>query len=310
MGPIRQLYRLNARAHAQFWAQHDVSATTMDALRQALGGKHSGLASREDLWRELTALSQKPGRQVRADDRGAHLVRLRKTPKGLFVELVTSGEFVDRHVIEPNGAPVPHTALYSLSQEPHTQHNDKTADVHVCHRLDKGGRGTASSKLVITAINQMRPITRASSILLCTMPYVSDNNAELRQIIGPWVPDIQELLASGIQVADILRAVRLFLDGNSACLSGFLGHQRASARQPCVWCTPVSRPSGTNAALVADHGHLRSPAPPPMKMRTREHHTEVTEAYADDASDSVPVQLCPSEHMSIERPFLFAVYPS
>lgn len=89
MGPIRQLYRLYARAHAQFLAQHDVSATTMNALRQALGGTHSGLALREDLRRELTSLSQKPGRQVRADDRGAHLVRLRKTPKGLFVELVT-----------------------------------------------------------------------------------------------------------------------------------------------------------------------------------------------------------------------------
>lgn len=118
------------------------------------------------------------------------------------------------------------------------------------------------------------------------------------------------MLASGIQVAGILRAVRLFLDGNSAFLSGFLGHQRASARQPCVWCTPVSRPSGANAAPVADHGHLRSPAPPPIKMITREHHVEVTEAYADDASDSLPVQLCPSEHLSIERPYLFAVYPS
>lgn len=142
------------------------------------------------------------------------------------------------------------------------------------------------------------------------MPYVSDNNAELRQMIGPWVPDIQEMLASGIQVAGILREVRLFLDGNSAFLSGFLGHQRASARQPCVWCTPVSRLSGANAALVADHGHLRSLAPPPIKMRTRQHRIEVTEAYADDASDSLPVQLCPSEHQSIERPSLFPVYPS
>lgn len=308
--PTRQLHRLSLRAQAQFSVQHDVSATTMNALRQALGGKHSGVASREDIRREMTALSQEPGRQVHADDRGAHLLSVRAALKGLCAELVTSGEFVDRHVRGLDGAPVPHTAPFLPSQEPYTQHKDETADVHVCLGLDKGGRGTATSKLVMTTPNQRRPMTRATNILLSTMPCVSDNNAELHKMIGPWVQDIEELLANGIQVAGTLRAVRLSLNGDLAFLSGFLGHQGASARQPCVWCTAVSRPSGANAALVADHGHLQDPVTPPVKMRTRMHLLKMMEAYKDDANDSLPLPLRPSEHLSIELPPLYAVYPS
>lgn len=64
MVPTREMPNLPLRAQAQFSVQHHVSAATMNALRQACGGKHSGIASREDLRREMTTVSQERGRQV------------------------------------------------------------------------------------------------------------------------------------------------------------------------------------------------------------------------------------------------------
>jgi len=53
------------------------------------------------------------------------------------------------------------------------QHCDLTADVHVCVCLDKGGRGTATSKHVLTVPNKERPMARANYIVLSTRPCVA-----------------------------------------------------------------------------------------------------------------------------------------
>lgn len=55
--PTREIPNLPLRVQAQFSVQHHVSDATMNALRQAFGGKHSGIASREDLRCEMTTVS-------------------------------------------------------------------------------------------------------------------------------------------------------------------------------------------------------------------------------------------------------------
>lgn len=171
---------------------------------------------------------------MRAEDRGAHMISMRAAVEGFLSELVTRGQIVDRLVRGTDGAPVTHMCAYLPIEGPYTLHTDKTVDVQVCLGLDQGGRGIATSKLLMTTPNQQRPMRRASSIFLSTMPCASDSNAELEKMIGPWVPDLQELSANGIKVAGSLRAVRLLLNGDLAFLYGILGHQGASARQPCV----------------------------------------------------------------------------
>lgn len=182
---VQGLPLLSPKAQAQFTVKHYVSAMMMCALRQALGGSNGPIASREVLRQERDAMSAEPWRQVYADDRCAHLISLCGALKALFSELVESGQFADRHVRGPDGAPVPHTTPFQPSNEDHTLHTDTTADVHICIGLDKGGRETATSKLVVTKPNQLRPMSRANSILLLTLPCVKDTNAELHAMIGP-----------------------------------------------------------------------------------------------------------------------------
>jgi len=84
-------------------------------------------------------------------------------------------------------------------------------------------------------------MARANSIVLSTLPCVNDRKEELQKMIGPWAGDLQELLDHGLFVGGTLRAVRLFLGGDLAFLSAFLGHKGASARCSCPWCPVVAR---------------------------------------------------------------------
>lgn len=129
---------------------------------------------------------------------------------------------------------MPHSSPFQPSLENYTLHTDQT-DVHICMGPDKGGQGMATTKLVATTPNQMRSTSHANFILLSTLPCVKDNNAELHTMIGPWVPDLDELVANGIQAAGARRALRQFLNGDLAFLTAFTCHQGVSARQPCVW---------------------------------------------------------------------------
>jgi len=165
--PVRGFLRLSPREQAQFTVRHHLSAATVSQLRQAGGGNASGWASREVLRSAMSALSYEPGRQLWSDDRGAHLVSLRVALDSLFEDLSSSGQFRERLVRGLDGLPVPRTKAFRPCPElPYEQHCDSTADVHVCVSLDKGGRGTATSKLVLTTPNQVRPMARANSIVL------------------------------------------------------------------------------------------------------------------------------------------------
>lgn len=128
-----------------------------------MGGKTNGIVSRVELWREMKSCTKVPGRQVWAHERGAHVFSMRGALEGLIKELVSCGQFLDRHVMGPCGAPVPHTIIFRSTPElPHQLHPDSSADIHVCLALDKRGRGTATAKLVKTTPSPERPMARRS----------------------------------------------------------------------------------------------------------------------------------------------------
>jgi len=213
--PTRGLPQLSPRAQGLFMTKHSLSVATWSALRKAYGGKESGFVSREVVRAATRAISADPGRQTWTDDRGAHLVSLRDALECSLAELVASGHFRERLVRGTDGVPVPHTSAYRPTPEAaYELHADHVADVHLCLGLDKGGRGASTAKLVATIPNQERPMSRKNSILLSTMPCTSDANADLHEMVGPLMGDLQALLDSGVSVNGSVRAVRLFLTGD------------------------------------------------------------------------------------------------
>ena len=204
------------------------------------------------------AISADPGRQAWSDDRGAHLVSLRDALECSLAELVASGQFREHLVCDTDGLPVPHTSAYRPTPEAaYELHADQVADVHLCLGLDKGGRGVSTAKLVATIPNQERPMSRANSILLSTMPCTSDANADLHEMVGPWMGDLQALLDSGVSVSGSLRAVRLFPTGDLSFLSDFLGHKGATSSHT----TRSASVSGTTTSFGTPSGECRSTTP-------------------------------------------------
>jgi len=292
-----------------FLTKHQLSQSKWSELRKALG-KESGLASREVIRAALRSIAAEAGRQVWTDKRGAHLVSLRDALECLLAELVASGKFRERLVRGPDGQPVPHTTIFRPAPElPYEQHADDVADIHLCLGLDKGGGGTSTAKLVATTPNQAHPMSRSNSILLSTMPCDSDNNADLHEMIGPWMGDVQALLDNGVTVDGKLRAVRLFLTGDLAFLSSFLGHKGASCRRPCVWCLVIGRSGEANAAAAEAHGHIQAIQDAPKALRTRLHLQRMIYALQEEHTDDLPIPLTPAEHLTIEYPPLFDVEP-
>lgn len=252
--PSSHDHRLSARQQELFLPTHQLSGVKWSALRKALRGQASGLASREVLHGELRALAQERGRQVRTDARGAHLVGMRDASEYLLVELVTAGLFRERLARGSNGEATPHTAVHYLVPElPYQLHADSVADVHLCLGLHKGGRAMSMAMLVMTTPNQVHPIARSNSILMSILPCTTDVNADLHAMIGPWMADIRDLLRAGVTVNGSLRAVRLCLNGDLEFVSNVLGRKGASARLPCVWClmgwAPVQGERGMGGSL-------------------------------------------------------------
>jgi len=308
--PTRGLPQLSPRAQALFTTKHSLSVATWSALRKAYSGKESGLASREVLRAATRAISADPGRQAWTDDCGAHLVSLRDALECSLAELVASGQFREHLVCDTDGLPVPHTSAYRPTPEAaYELHADQVADVHLCLGLDKGGIGVSTAKLVATIPNQERPMSRANSILLSTMPCTSDANADLHEMVGPWMGDLQALLASGVSVNGSLRAVRLFPTGDLSFLSDFLGHKGATCRHPCVFCHVVGRPDMGSTELLAVCGSMQDVTAPPTSVRTRAELQAAAVSFADRPNDTLPIPVPAAEHRSIERCAVFDVEP-
>jgi len=210
----------------------------------------------------------------------------------------------------PDGEPVPHTTTFRPVPELlYKQHADDVADIHLCLELDKGGGGTSTAKLVATTPNQARPKSRSNSIFLSTMPCDSDNNADLHEMIGPWMGDVQALLDNGVTVDGKPRAVRLILTGDLAVSSSFLGHKGASCRRPCMWCLVIGRSGEANATAAEAHGHIQAIQDAPKALRTRLHLQRMISSLHKELKDDLPIPLTPAEHLSIDYPPLFDAEP-
>lgn len=178
-------------------------------------------------------------------------------PESVAAGLWTLGEWVDRFVRDAAGRRVPHTTPVLPSQpgEPYTVHFDSTKHLSLCVGLDKGGRGTPTAKLVATVANQARLQSRVNSILMSTMPCAADHKADLHDMTGPWVKELQGTLARGVVVGGVLRAVRLIWTGDLAFSSALIGHVGAMARFLCVLCPSVIRPGPAHAEIECQAWH-------------------------------------------------------
>lgn len=112
--PTHSQIRLSPRVQAPLMTSVQLSGVQWPKLRRALGGKDSGLMSRELMRAEQQAVTQQPGKQAVANELGARLVSLRGALECLLGELVRCGLFVERHVCGADGSSVPHT-LHTLA---------------------------------------------------------------------------------------------------------------------------------------------------------------------------------------------------
>ena len=159
----------------------------------------------------MAAVSKGPGRQVRTDERGAHLVDFHSALECLTEELWSRGQWADRFIRDGTGFKVTHTEAFVPTPpgQPYALHSDSTADLHLCVALDKGDRGTPTSKLVAAVANQACPQSCANRTLMSTMSCMRDDNAGLHKMIGPWVLELQGPLSRSVAVGGNIRAVRL-----------------------------------------------------------------------------------------------------
>jgi len=150
---------LPPRLQALIAALGNISGLHWIQLRQSFGGRDSCFASRETMRKAVAAVSKEPGRQVRMDERGVHLVELHSALECLTEELWSSGQWADRFIRDVTGSKVTHTEAFLPTPpgQPYTLHSDLTADFHLCVEFDKGGRGTPTSKLVAAVANQACP---------------------------------------------------------------------------------------------------------------------------------------------------------
>jgi len=257
------------------------------------------------------AVANEPGRQVRTDERGAHLMEF-SAYEGFAEGLWSSNQWVDLFFRDGTGAKIPHTTAFVPTPwgEPYTLHADSTPDLHLCAGLDKGGRGTPTAKLLATVASQASPESRSNSILMSTRPCIADDNSALHEMIGPWVIDLERTLKRGVVVGSTRRAVRLIWTGDLSFLSALVGHAGATARFPCVFCPAVIRPGPLHAELIAKHGTLLPPGAPPTELRTRQQFLEAMVAYRTCDNDGLTLPFSPWRHLSIVKCPWMAVDPA
>jgi len=287
-----------------------LSGQQWSKVRQAWGGKDSGLVSTQRLRSELRDLREDETRAAVATETGARLVIIRDALECLLAEIENAGLWVDRLVRDGEGRPTSQTEDYTAKTDPgpYTQHSDRTRDMHVCVGLYKGGT-RSSCKLVMTMANQRRPQRREYSILMATYPSTKDGHAELCEMIGPWAADLDELLASGVTVDGHRRAVRFFLNGDFMFLSNVIRHLGPTCHMSCLWCLAVRVPSDTSKVEAATYGSMQLSAELPRELRSRKHLEDMASTYSSEGNSSLPLPLTLGEHFSIERRPLLFPYP-
>lgn len=86
---------LSVRQQTKFKVANRISSVTWSRIRAFLGGRSSGLASREALRKDMADAASEEGAQVTADSSGAFLVSPRAAVQGLLDHLVAGGGFLE-----------------------------------------------------------------------------------------------------------------------------------------------------------------------------------------------------------------------
>jgi len=286
--PCVRGWQLASSSKALLAFRCNISGAQWSQLRGAFSGRHSCFSSGETLRGAAAAVANEPGRQVRTDERGAHLVDFHSALESVAEGLWSSNQWMDRFVRDGVGAKMAHTTAF----------------------VPTALGGTPTAKLVATVANQACPHSRPNSILMLTMPCIAYDNTALHKMIGPWVVDLERTLKRGVVVGSTRWAVRLIWTGDLSILSALVGHAGATARFPLVFCPAVIRPGPLHAELIAKYGTLQRPGAPPTGLRTRQKFLDAMMAYRTCDNDSLTLPLSPLQHLSIVKCPLLAVDPS
>ncbi|KAK1860992.1 hypothetical protein I4F81_003578 [Pyropia yezoensis] len=111
-GAVGPFFSLSVRKQTEFKATHRISGVTWAHIRSFLGGRSSGLASREALMRDRAAAAGERGAAVTTDETGAYLVSPRAAVQALLDNLVAQGIFEECPVRDPSSSsrPIPVTS--------------------------------------------------------------------------------------------------------------------------------------------------------------------------------------------------------
>jgi len=302
--PASASVRLSVAEQVGLVAALSMSHVGFNRWRLALGGAGRDLASLSALRAARRELSSLPGKQVIVTGSGAHLVSLTAAIQERVSALCAAGRFVERPVRgalnavqEPAGA----ADLPTLPGSP----PPSVPDVQVTLGLDKGG-DPGTVKIVATIINQAHPNSPSNTILAGVCPCQTDNYDDLAEMLETHLPQVDALLRDGVWVRGERRPVRLLLGSDYAAQCDVLGHNGASATQPCLGCKSTRGPSKAQALLDVAYGTLQDVG---VDRHLREATHFASRMVADGVAPTVGAPGTSEHHCSVVRSPLLAINP-
>ena len=126
MVPMSRAEGMSHRLQALFTSRCNINGVQCGRLRDEFCGRLFCFASRETMRGAVTAMSKEPGRKVRTDKRGAHLMDLHSAICSVDTELWSTGKCVDGFVRDAAAAIFPHTTAFvpTLPGQPYILHSD------------------------------------------------------------------------------------------------------------------------------------------------------------------------------------------
>jgi len=303
----RGLVRLSVAEQVSLIAALSMTQIGFNRCRRAPGGSRSGLASMATLRSHRRELASLPGKQVVVTGSGAHLVSLTAAIQERVSALCEADLIVERRASdalaatnaspsEPGAAPAMPLPGSPPTSEP---------DVQITLRLDKGG-DPGTVKIVASIINQALPSSPSSTILVGVCPCDDEKQEELSAVLETHLPQIDALMRDGVIVHGARRPVRLILGSDYAARWYLLGHQSATATQPCLMCRRTRWQSVRQAALDALFGTLQDVSGD-QHLRECTHFAD--RMALDDASRTSGEPGAPDHRRSVARSPLLGIDP-
>lgn len=300
---------LSVRMQNQFILDNNMSRTLWQRVRLLMGGRASGLASRELLRRDLRTAQAEARNLVMSDGQGAFLVTPRAAVRGLLDDLLAVGQFFERLLRGPDGEEIDAISEFVGQEKPGDLPDPSVHDVQLCFGLDKGGQ-LSSCKALLSILNQEKPCSRGNTLLYGVFPCEKDDHDAISRMADVYVPGIDELRKRGVVVSGARRAVRLILTGDYGFVNLWLGHKGASSPMPCLYCAAMRRCTARNGLLVDKYGDMQPGSKARGTLRTHREFEKMAESYRDCSNSSRGAPLTLKQHVSIVRRPLLIIDPS